>query len=97
MRTIKGYCLLRAIEKEHITSSGIILGTHEQQSKLVRDVYPDHGIVTSINTSDLDTCGFKVGDEVIFHRWGSQPVEDLLRTPIKDILVVTEGVQQHAI
>ena len=57
-------------------ASGIIASSNSLQSRLIRNVYPYIGKVIEIPKTIKDKVECKVGDNVVYMRWGSFDVGD---------------------
>ena len=54
------------------TRSGIAIVSHEDQSRLIRQVFPDRGIVRAVGAAVRESIC--VGNTVIYGRWGGTAI-----------------------
>jgi chaperonin GroES len=82
--------VVRPIKDEEVTSSGLILakiGEEKPSEGIVEAIGPG---ITFPNGTKLE-IDLKIGDRVLYSKYGGMEVHDIMILPYKDILVVIEG------
>lgn len=90
LKPIHDKIIIKPIKREQKTQSGIILASTEGQSHLLRNLHDNMGEVLAINDKEKD---IKVGDVVLYSRWGAEVFEDFIILSSKDIILNIEEVE----
>ena len=80
LRPLRGYVLIQPIDEEEKTSSGLIMPEKAKdrpaKGKVIGVGKPDNQFITEKTTwKDID-IEVKIGDIVIFYRWGGQEIKE---------------------
>jgi chaperonin GroES len=94
LRPMAGYVLIEPVEMEKKTAAGIVLpDTHDEKSQRGKVIAKGAPIYQE---GQEITGGFKVGDTVIYKKWGGDEVKlglsgkELIFVKFEDILAIVE-------
>ena len=87
MRAYGENIIIKPISISNKRDSGIVEAIHTLHSRLIRQVYPYLGKVIEIPKTIKDKVECKVGDNVVYMRWGSFDVgKNLLSVDFSSII-----------
>jgi co-chaperonin GroES (HSP10) len=87
MRSYGENVILRPQPLSDKRASGIIASSNSLQSRLIRNVYPYIGKIIEIPKAIKNKVECKVGDNVVYMRWGSMEIPDNLLAVDKESII----------